>query len=377
MLRRTLAYLLPTALLVATGCNLIFGIEAGEPRDATGSTSGSGGSEPNCSPVVPATCDPDLLDDAENCCVTGRSCRGGACVKGVCEATLVTPSEPNEEALDVIVVGPMIAWTSGNGRKVYTTSIDGGTPTILSWAEALGFAYVTSLATDGQHVYFTDYGGPKIGRVPLEGGETEVMAEAPGSPSALFGRIAAGGGWVCWATEIPGNVWCARTTDPTPATPLLIATAAVIGVAMDATHVYWGDNTAGAIQRRALADLDAQGPPETVVSGQPMGIGELALDQDRVYWILWGSVLSARKEGLNQGLLQLVTQELEPTSLTADGVSVYWSTRTDPGAVRKVPRLGGAAETIATTVGAQGITDDCDTVYWVETLSHQVRKVTK
>ncbi|HEU4532710.1 MAG TPA: hypothetical protein VFS00_01285, partial [Polyangiaceae bacterium] len=347
----------------------------------------AGGGGDGCDVVRPDACSPETLDDAENCCASGRSCQGGACEAGECRAVMaaVSPSALTEEVLDVVVVGGNLYWTSGYGSKLYMTPAGGGPVyTHATSDEEGGVRFITRLAADATHLYYTNFGSGRIVRVPLEGGAPELVAVVPDTipkPEAGFGQIAAGGGFVAWAMATTGGVYVAPLAS-LPAEPLELAPGLGYGVAIDATHVYWGTE-GGTIMRRPLANLSAAS--ETVVEAQNP-VRDLAVAGDRVYWADIRAVYSAAKVGVNKLLLTLYDNgPTPPLGVATDGRHVYVTTAgrsepPSPGALYRVPLLGGSKVKLAETqqVGdMRAVAIGCNTLYLANNGDQNVLKLAR
>jgi sugar lactone lactonase YvrE len=116
-------------------------------------------------------------------------------------------------------------------------------------------------------------------------------------------------------------------------------------IVIDATHVYWVNQGApGAVMRRRLDD----GAPETVWSVAKIP-GGIALDADAIYWSQLengGSVfrLAKAQVGTSAAPQELATGQGGSIGVAVDATHVYWTT---PGTVRRVPKQGGALQTLA------------------------------
>ncbi len=397
----------------SAGCNAIFGIVGGEVTGGggggaggtTGSTTwdtgattgtetttatgggGTGGAGGGCLPERPDTCEPTTLDDPESCCIAGRSCQGGACESGECGPVPIAASQnpDGEEVLDVVVVGDKVFWSSGYGTKLYMTSIDGGPQFTHATSNDSPNKYLTRLAADAEHIYYTNWGSGRIVRVPVEGGALEIVAEVPDSgtpPEAGFGQIALGGGHVFWAMANTGGAYHAALAS-LPAEAELLDAAGWHGMATDETFVYWS-TTDGAILKRPLSDLSAA--PETVVSGQG-SILDIEVIEDRVYWATYGSVSSAVKDGLNKLLVTVYNGGVTPLGIAGDGRDVFFTLAgcdsCNPparGYLYRAPVLGGPLVELVASTGfgdVRGVTMDCDTVYAANSADRSVLKLTR
>jgi hypothetical protein len=123
----------------------------------------------------------------------------------------------------------------------------------------------------------------------------------------------------------------------------------LVGVEVDATHVYWLDFTSGAIRRTALGGGDI----ETVVSGRADALTEeMVLVGSHVYWTTrsQNAILRVPKVG---GSIEIAAPN-QPfaTAITADSSHLYW---TADGVLRRMPIAGGTIDDIdvGDTVGEQ------------------------
>lgn len=364
------------------------GVAGGAQPGGSGGAAGSAGGD-SCGRARPETCDDGTLDDPENCCARGRSCNGGTCTEGECGAVKLGPSPnaENEELLDVVVAGGTVFWASGYGSRLYATPTSGGGPvTIHATSNDAPAKYITRLATDSTHVYYTNYGTGRIVRVPLGGGGLEIVSQvSPGAtaPEAGFGQIAVGGGFAFWALENTGGVYAAPLGGDLPADPIVLdETLDAHGVAVDNTHVYWSTQ-GNTIVRRPLTNLSAQN--ETVLTGQDV-LGDIEVFGDRVYWSDFTTVYSSVTDGLNKLVVTVFSEGSgSPFGIAADDQHVFVTTNGTnepprPGAVFRVPLLGGPKVELATAAApgeVRAVALDCDSIYVANGPDHNVLKLTR
>ncbi|MEP7122104.1 MAG: hypothetical protein ABJE95_14390 [Byssovorax sp.] len=79
---------------------------------------------------------------------------------------------------DLALAGDRLFFGTGNDAGVHAVPIAGGVLTTLAATGGFG------IAADEHHVYFGDYDG-RLARVPLAGGEPEVIGIGPGTPTDL------------------------------------------------------------------------------------------------------------------------------------------------------------------------------------------------
>ncbi len=395
------------------GCNVIFDIQ---PADGTaggattstssggtgggttpggaggiGGTGGAGGSGGGCLPLRPAVCEEGTLSDPENCCIKGRSCQGGECKDGTCTPVVIAAYEDpaNEDMLDVVVAGDSVFWSSGGGGKVYRVSIDGGE--VFEHTTSTDTpSNVARLATDSEYIYFSNYFTTRISRVPIEGGNPQIVTEvAGGSDGAGLGNLVVAQNKVFFRLEQAGGLYYAPL-DNLPATATLLETTKARGVSADETHVYFATGTnAEKLVRLPLDDLG--GNPQTVYSGVAP-IVEIGVFQDRVYFATFGSspFVSALKDGNNSLVISLANNVLFVPDMVSDGNDVFFTLAgcqmngncgtPSKGGLFRTSVAGGPKVELATTTefgDMYGVTMDCDTVYFTSPTDHQLLKLTR
>jgi hypothetical protein len=378
----------PTAALAAVlllgvaapGCNAIFGIKSGQPSPG------------GCLPARSETCDPSLESNPQDCCTLNRSCQGGTCSGGECTPVQIADDQ-GEEVVRILLSGDKLVWSSGAGRRLYSLSIStpGAQKSVLGIANAADFQSVAAIVTDGTYVYFNDYNGPNIGRIPLAGGPSELMVE--GNPDDVFTgidafpQIAVAGGFVYWGAPKLG-VYRVTTSAPSYPAPAqaVIMDINTYAVAADDTYFYWSSTTDTSIYRLAHAKAGQGVPGDPLVDNQG-NVAALFVDDQSIYWNDSFSVWVADKRSSNQNVVKLYTEtNTNPNDIYSDGRDVYWTTsapgpdETGGGSVRRTPKIGGAVHTFAhntATNGMAGIVGSCDTIFWLDAQILGVEKATK
>ncbi len=296
----------------------------------------------DCTPA--AGCETDLLSDPHHCTACGKSCNGGACKAGVCNPPILVakiPFAPSKFAIfkDVIYVGSRsstgdfasVSIAGGNPLLIgstpgFTNAVEVNTDGIFVAASqgairmnldgSNKFNYGSNnqssrgIGTTGNDVYWTTLNTIKKGQIMF------------GLPITLWSGITTANGLfitpnaIMYWTLNDGAIWSSPTADFAPKqisigpptannifadlknvywssakgihwSPIsggnsieLASSTAVRSVAIDATHLYWTDETAGLVQRIVK---DGSAPAEVLALDQAGPYG-LALDSQFVYW---------------------------------------------------------------------------------------------
>ncbi|MBK8259719.1 MAG: hypothetical protein IPK82_44560 [Polyangiaceae bacterium] len=414
-------------LCTLTGCNAIFGIVEGLPAEGSGGAgaggtgSGASGGNSQCPPFKPDTCDEAYLSDSDNCCIEGRYCQGGNCVDGVCFSAPHGQTVQKEESISVVRSGDYVIWSGGYERAVYRSDTDGDGLVTLVTSGQTDLAYVTTLAADPNpdgYVFFTDYGGPAIGRAGIENGQTVRLAEVPAAvvpnAQARWGRILVHGDYVYWSldfqatdennVQVGKHIWRAprEPAEPLPVVAeMVVKTEGAFGIAADDTYLYFGHNdipnSVSTIERLAFADVgvkDGNGDPDPskreILATASGWVGDVAVDNSNVYWVVENYVFYQDKNLPQSLIYQFDPFESYVWGVVSDDRDVYITTAGDNSSIqgalwrafigRSVPpeRLYTAEGDAQTPFkNLYGLTQDCDTVYFVVHEAGLVRRLTK
>jgi sugar lactone lactonase YvrE len=108
----------------------------------------------------------------------------------------------------------------------------------------------------------------------------------------------------------------------------VLSPAAGLSLAVYGSSVYWTDWSGGSVMKCAIAAC----VPTMLASGQSYP-DALAVDGTNVYWANWGTNFNQRKDGtvmkvaLGGGAAtQLASHQHFPWGIAIDGTSVYWTT---------------------------------------------------
>ncbi len=217
---------------------------------------------------------------------------------------------------------------------------------------------------------------------PTKGGLVEVFADgaflrstragwwadasAPFSITEPWALVTAGGR-VFW-TDLRERVVASAPFHPDlEGGSLLLAVATVhahttgrpVGLAVDATHVYWTDSDPGVVAKTPIAG----GPITNLVTGGDKTTG-LAVDATHVYWSEWGSgrIGKVPKEG--GPIVELATDQKGARTIAIGDARVYW-THPPSGSVRSVSKTGGPVLTHVTgQKHPYSVAVDATAIYW-------------
>ncbi|WP_437736144.1 hypothetical protein [Sorangium sp. So ce1335] len=211
-------------------------------------------------------------------------------------------------------------------------------------------------------------------RAPIAGGAPVVLADS--CPSYGIAVSATHVYWTCSPDSglemaVPVGVYSAPLDG---GTPLLRSTAGLedpVGLALDATSIYVGDNHA--VKKLPLLG----GAAEELARGS--GSRRVSVDETHVYWTN-ADASSIRKVPIEGGeSVALATGYFESHEVVLDATHVYWTTPGEGpgvGSVNKVPKEGGTPVALATDQPSPYyIALDETHVYWVNTSAGEIRRV--
>jgi len=223
----------------------------------------------------------------------------------------------------VAVSGSHIYWSEPGRGTIARSGVDGsGTNSDF----ITGLENPCGLAVDDTSVYWAEEGGGTIGRADLEGHEVDRdFVSGVASPCG----VAVGGGYLYWTSASDLSMY--RMPLPGGISQKIYKggeSFELCGVALDATHVYWG----GFGESIGRAQLDGSNPEPSFITGveRPCGI---ALQGSRIYWTRNsspGAVQGADLEGSHAVRTIVEDSGGSPCGIAADDLTLTPSPPAQP-----------------------------------------------
>jgi hypothetical protein len=384
VVRRAILPLVIAAAL-AGACELIAGIEdvidardAGAdggacdpPPDLDGGRDDCGEGLANCTPN--GSCATALATDPTHCGHCGHDCRGADCTDGRCAP------EPVTTALDpfgIALHAGMVYWTDGS--NVHGAPVGATAPT-KTW---FGAEAVRGLAVDDSGVYWGYYDQACLGRAL----HTSNVPTTLGACAGTFGgKMAVDATHVYWVVRQqngspctsgpdccgPSDTGCVMRIDKEgkePASFFVQAEEEPTTLAVDETHVYWGNFVNGVNEgsiKRCPKDGCA-GSPEVfeAAAGSP---ADMVFDGDHLYWLDRHHARVVRKSRKPGAALEILNQQqggdYYGAGVAVDDLYVYWA---GGDRVYRAPKHAGAS---AEPIGGDepyALARDCTYLYWTQ-----------
>ena len=370
---------LPCALLALTaagaGCNLLFGIEPGtEGASSASSTTASTGSGDGGSTQATSGAGGDGGggDGGDGGGAGGTpSCPRTNCVAGECPVTQM-PGELGSNVKGMAVTRDLVLLA--NNQAIVAIPKDGGAARTLPGT--LGFGDTAWVTYSGGQLSWINWSNGDVLGISIEPPSSspiqiaQVPPQEEGEPAiTAFGRIASFGDSVYWATQTPSAVWRAKA-DGSQAVAELVATSDhPIGVAVDATHVYWSDYWASQILRKTKDPLGETAEVFAETNGNPT---EIVLANGVLHWVTDnnGAVQSKATNAAPSAppFTTTVDAQAVAKSLAVDDEFVYWTVYMNSEGKGEVRRAHlGMGDTITLATGQPyffEIAVDCGSIYW-------------
>lgn len=356
-----------------TGCNLLFGIEPG--TEATPSSSTATGTESGGGGAAPATSGSGGHGGAGSGGHGGAggstpSCAPSRCTAGQCPVTRM-PGELGRNPKGMVVTRDAVLLA--NSEAIMSIPKDGGAARTLPGT--LGFGETSWVTYSGGQLSWLNWSNGNVLGISIDPPSTSPIqiAEVPppeeGSVYPAYGRIASFGDSVYWATEVPQAVWRAKADGSQPLAEQVASGGNPIGIAADATHVYWSDVLTRQILRTTTDPLGTTAEVFAETNGGPT---EIVLANGVLYWVTEdnGAVQSKATDAALDAppFTYTVDSQAVSRSLAVDDEFVYWTVYMNSegrGEVRRA-RIGeGNPITLATGEPYFfEIAVDCGSIYW-------------
>jgi len=260
--------------------------------------------------------------------------------------SLPTTERPQSLAAPVGQTNLFIAagQNTGSAGSVLRMAKDGSATDPIVPAQAIELAVGIAVGSD-DYVYVSTTaqtaGATGLMRFPIAStaGEDLYTSQAGGETG---GDVAVAGSCVYWISN--GNVWVITTTGGARSNALTGAITDAVGLATDATHLYY-TRADGSVWRRVLstAACDGAGTPETQLASGFEGVGDLVTYDGLVAWTATGDTSANYSGGgvfsmpVSGGTItQIAPSELGPSDIDQGPNEIVYAT--DAGAVRKVPK---------------------------------------
>lgn len=300
-----------------------------------------------------------LDSDHDHCGRCDRPC-DGACANGLCQGVVLVSGQTaiSGIAVNASSVYWTVSTTVAGAVSVYRVAVRGGPISIV----ARDHATTGGIAVDATHVYWTSTSpAGSLWKIDLDSLE-QARALAPAAPSV--GRVVVRGTDVYWAR---GGLWRVDTDGNGPTSALTMQGGSLLsfsGLAADATQVYWGAMT-------GLMRSDRTGSMAAALAAIPVVVG-VAVGGETVYYAsgMGGGIGRVPKNG---GATETLTNGANPRDLVFDGTYLYWP---EAGAIRKIDPSGGEPTNVTQASEANRIAVDATHVYW-STDTGQILRVEK
>ena len=259
---------------------------------------------------------------------------------------------------------PHIYWGNNSGSDtIGEASLDGTAVNQSFIAVGTGAIFVSAVAVDGQHIYWTTSNSPAlalIGEANLDGtGVNLSLISAPGPYPSQFSfpaGIAVDGQHIYWS-NVENDTIGEANKDGTGVNQSFISATSPAELAVDGQHIYWtnlGDGTIGA-GTIGEANKDGTGVNRSFISGLDNPTG-LAVDGQHIYWTSFDANTIGEANLDGTGVNQRFISGLDnPTGLAVDEQHIYWTNKDNivNGSIGEA-NLDGTGVNQSFITGAQG-----------------------
>jgi sugar lactone lactonase YvrE len=327
-------------------------------------------------PTDTGACSPDVAADPLNCGACGHSCLGGDCMSGECQPVVLAATNGS---VGIAIDSTFVYWADSDAgaiRKVSKALTRIGMPsTVASGAAAQS---VQSVASDGSYVYWTNKGPTgQVRRALPTGAAMATIATNQNQPD----WIASNGTTVAWTNQGSNQVMSAPA-GASSATPTQLNVTGEngtlpAGIAIDSANVYYATKTAGGGLAEAVPLTG--GPVSELGTATYVGI---AADATNVYWTggFSNPIVSQNTKAGTTATVKIIATGAAltcPLGIASDGANVYFLDQgttssgtivANAGALYRIPIGNGGTlppPLVRGLTDPQGIAVDDSAVYWV------------
>lgn len=318
-----------------------------------------------------------------------------ACVPGPGAATVIGGYDSTWNVVGLATSGEQLFLATSNGDSTWlrgrivrmslrsgttvTYAIDGSPSGLRYQAQAVTYRPAFYNPSDPFEFY-----APTVVRWDLQTDAIADLPNPPDFPPSDSGPLAVNAkGEIFWSMRQSARTAIVRWDPCTGQTDLLIADHDAVELFADDAAVYWQEPKGGRGAAFAGHTLlyrlpTTQGAAPSVLVDEAMdswnGPGLLAMDDQRLYYRAdlepQHGVQAIPKHG--GGSPQYVIPDADPLRLdssTIDDVHIYWVGFDDQDTLRRMPKQGGATESVWTGTGRpiQAVAVDACNVYWIAT----------
>jgi sugar lactone lactonase YvrE len=330
---------------------------------------------PNCtSPLADCNgqaadgCETDTSTDAKNCGSCAHDCLGGNCTAGTCGAvTLWTAptATPTRLALDATD----IYFVDFNGGSIRRMPKSGGTPVVLATGQA-----ANRIAIDATDVYWTDATKKMVMKVPKAGGNAVTLATLSGAPLGI--GVDANNVYVC-DQSVNGHIQSIPKGGGT--STAIAAVPWPEELVIHSGYVYVTEVTNnGELVRVPVGG----GATETLDTNLSNGDG-ITADSTSVYFTLLGNGQKGQVLSLSLGggtHTVLASAQSGPRGIAVDATDVYF-TNASAGTVNRL-KIDGSDNGVPVVLDSAGVEPlglelDQQAIYWADDKAHVLMKLAK
>jgi hypothetical protein len=334
--------------------------------------------ETTCGSGSGSTC-VNLQTDGQNCGACGHDCQGATCQSGVCQPTAIASSQSSPWGIAVDTTN--VYWTNTGDSTVKMAPLSGAGPVTTL---ASGQSDPISIVVNGGNVYWASYARGMAG-------SGAVMTCAVGRCGSTLTPIATGqtGSWGV-AVDGSGNTYFTAGS-AVMKTPLVDGgppfasdpRSNAYPVVVDNMNVYWGDSS-GYVYKCAVGGCGGTPTSLSPSEGASPSYG-IALDATYVYWSneSQGTIARVSKTGGGFGSVGsvLATGQSGPLGIAVNSGNIYWTNNTGGTVMSAAVPTGSGTVTAATVASGQsgpaGIAVDATYVYWANETAGTIMKVAK